>query len=352
MAQSAATRVTVGVDTHGDLHVAAALDQLGRHLDTVSIPTTPAGYHSLLTWSRGLGPVEAFGIEGTGSYGAELTRHLRQAGQVVLEVNRPDRQARRRGKSDPVDALAAARAVQSGDAAVVPKAQDGMVEMLRALRVARQTAVKARTQAINAIKALLVTAPADLREQLRERSVTELVHTAAGFDPGRLTCPAAATRMALRLLAERHQVLTAEINQLTKQLKRLTAKAAPDLVALNGVGPDSAAALLIAAGDNPERLRSDAAFSMLCGASPIEASSGKTVRHRLNRGGDRQANAALYRIVLSRLRYDQQTQHYVARRTAEGLSKKEIIRCLKRYVAREVFAVLTQTSRPHHPAAA
>jgi transposase len=346
-------RITVGVDTHLDVHVAHACDQLGRRVATVQVPTTPAGYQDLLAWARGLGEVEAWGVEGTGSYGAALARFLHAEGQVVLEVNRPDRAARRRhGKSDPLDAQAAARAVQAGQVTVVPKAGDGQVEMIRSLRVGRQTAMRARTQTINALHALLVTAPAELREQLRGLSVTWLVRAAAELEPGPITSPLAAAMLALHTLAGRYQALSAEITTLTTELDRLTTKAAPQLVALFGVGQDSAGALLVAAGDNPGRLRSDACFSMLCGASPIEASSGKTTRHRLNRGGDRQANAALYRIVLVRLCHDQQTKDYMARRLKQGKSKKEIIRCLKRYVAREVFAALNQMGQDALTAAA
>jgi transposase len=346
IAHARPTRVTIGVDTHGDVHVAHAKDQLGRRLETVSIPTTPTGYQDLLAWARGLGQVQAWGVEGTGSYGAGLARYLRKAGQVVLEVNRPDRAARRRrGKSDPVDAEAAARAVQAGEVTIVPKAADGQVEMLRSLRVARTTAMRARTQAVNALRSLLVTAPAELREQLRGLSAVRLVRCAATLDPGRLTSPTAAAMLALGTLARRYQALDAEITALDSELDQLTATAAPGLLALFGVGPDVASALLIAAGDNPRRLRSEAAFSMLCGSSPIKASSGKTTRHRLNRGGDRQANAALYRIVIVRLRWHQPTKDYMARRTTEGKSKKEIIRCLKRYVAREVFAVLREMNQ-------
>jgi transposase len=258
----------------------------------------------------------------------------------VVEVNRPDRQARRRrGKSDPLDAEAAARAVQAHQGSI-PKAGDGQVEMIRSLRVARASASKARTQAINALKGLLVTAPAELREQLRGLSTVQLVHTAAALQPGKVTTPLAAATLGLRTLARRYQALSAELTTLDAELDRLTRAAAPRLLARFGVGADSAGALLVAAGDNPERLRSDAAFAMLCGASPIEASSGKTRRHRLNQGGDRQANAALYRIVVARLRHDHKTQEDVARRISQGKSKKEAIRCLKRYVAREVFAVL------------
>jgi transposase len=342
MPQPRSTRVTVGVDTHAEVHVAVAKDAFGRRLDATSVPTTPAGYAELLGWAQRLGQPDAWGIEGTGSFGAGLARFLRAHGQVVVEVNRPDRQARRRrGKSDPLDAEAAARAVQAHEGSL-PKAGEGQVEMIRSLRVARASAIKARTQAINALKALLVTAPAELREQLRGLSTVRLVHTAAELEPGPVTTPVAAAMLGLRTLARRYQALSAEITTLDVELDRLTRTTAPKLLALFGVGADSAGALLVAAGDNPERLRSDAAFSMLCGASPIEASSGKTRRHRLNRGGDRQANAALHRIVVARLRHDHKTQDYLARRISQGKSKKEAIRCLKRYVAREVFAVLPQ----------
>jgi transposase len=344
MAHTAPPQVTIGVDTHKDLHVAAARDQLGRRLATTMAPATSAGYAQLLAWAQGLGEPVTWGVEGTGSYGAGLARFLCAHGQRVLEVNRPDRAARRRhGKSDPVDADAAARAVQAGEATGTPKAQDGTVEMVRSLRVARQTAVKARTQAINAIKALLVTAPDELRERLAGLSTTRLIRQAAAMDPDRLATPTAAATLALGGLARRYQHLDAEITLLTGTLDQLTATAAPKQRAQLGVGPDSAAALLIAAGDNWQRLHSEAAFAALCGASPVEASSGKTRRHRLNRGGDRQANAALHRIVIVRLRWHQPTRDYAARRTTEGKTKKEITRCLKRYVAREVFAVLHQT---------
>ena len=347
----------MGVDTHKDIHVASAKNALGRKVATTQIPTTPAGYTQLLDWARRLGPIDAFGIEGTGSYGAGLTRHLRAHGQRVIEVNRPDRAARRRhGKSDPVDAEAAARTVQAGDATGTPKTGDGGVEMIRTLRIARSSAVKARTQASNTLQALLVTAPAALREQFRGLSTTKLVHaattaTATGATADRELphTPTDAVLLALASLAGRHLALTAEITTLDKHLDTLTTDTAPDLIALFGVGPETAGALLIAAGDNPTRLHTEAAFAMLCAAAPIEASSGKTVRHRLNRGGNRQANAALYRIVLVRLRYHQPTRDYMTRRTTEGKTKKEIIRCLKRYVAREVYTALTKINNSGQP---
>ena len=228
----------------------------------------------------------------------------------------------------------------AGQATAIPKTGDHLVEMVPCLRVARATAIKARTQAANALRALVVTAPAELREQLRELSAKILSSTATRLRPGPILTTEAATKLALRLLGQRYPALEAELAVVDAELDRLTAQAAPGLRRLCGVGPEIAGALLVAAGDNPERLHSEAAFAMLCGASPIPASSGKTVRHRLNRGGDRQANTVLYRIVVVRLRWHQPTRAYLARRTKQGLSKREIIRCLKRYVAREVFAAL------------
>jgi transposase len=335
--------VTVGIDTHAEVHVAAAFDQMGRPLGHLEIPTTPAGYRQLLVWVRGLGPVVAFGMEGTGSYGAGLARYLASESCRVVEVNRPNRQTRRRrGKSDPIDAEAAARAVLAGEAHGVAKADTEAVGMVRTLRVARRSALKARTQASNQVQAILVCAPAPLRQELRQLSLPELVQRAASFRPGPMSNATVASKLALRCLAMRHQALTDEIEFLDVELRRLTAVTAPALCRLKGVGADVAGALLVAAGDNPERLRSEASFANLCGASPIPASSGKTNRHRLNRGGDRIANNALWRIVMVRLATDEQTQNYMIRRTLEGRSKREIIRCLKRYVAREVYRALLE----------
>lgn len=352
IAQIAPASVVIGVDTHKDLHVAVALDSLGRRVDSTTIPTTAAGYRQLAAWAQGLGEVEAFGVEGTGSYGAGLARHLRTSRYRVVEVVRPNRQARRRnGKSHPADAEAAARAVLSGEADGHPKSGDDMVEMIRVLRVARGSAIKARTQALNALKPLVVTAPVELRDQLRGLATGALVATAVRLRPSNATTTAAANKTALRALAGRYHALDAEIAALDAQLDELTAEASPKLVDTFGVGPDTAGALLVAAGDNPDRLRSEAAFAMLCGAAPVEASSGKTVRHRLNRGGDRQANAALYRIVIVRMRYHAPTRAYVERRTNQGKSKTEIIRCLKRYVAREIYGILHDTADPANLAA-
>jgi len=336
-----ARRVTAGADTHRDQHVVAALDERGAELGVRPFPTTPAGHQALLAWLQGFGAVERVGVEGTGSYGAGLTRFLHAEGVVVVEVNRPNRQLRRsHGKSDPVDAVAAARAAQSGQAAGEAKTRNGAVEAIRALRVARRSARHGRITAINQMRALLVSGPDDLRETLRGSTVSKLVTTAARLRPADPTTAAGATRFALRELARRVQSLEAECKRLDTLLESLVAATAPELVASFGVGTDTAGALLVSAGDNPERLRSEAAFAHLCGVAPIDASSGLTSRKRLNRGGDRSANQALWRIVMVRMVFEPRTRAYVVRRTAEGRSKREIIRSLKRYVARELYRCL------------
>jgi transposase len=334
--------VTLGVDTHAELHVAAALDERGRLLGTCTIPTTTVGFGELVRWINHYGELAQVGIEGTGSYGAGLARWLRARNVTVVEVDRPDRRTRRRrGKSDSVDAEAAARAVLAGTATAQPKAGTGAMEMVRTLRVARQSAIKARTQAANELHALVVTAPDAMRAQLRRLKLAQLVGTAAAFRPSpELTTPAAATELALKTIAVRYQQLSAEIEALDKHLDQLVAKAAPALVAIKGVGTDIAATLLTVAGDNPDRLNNEGAFAHRVGVAPIEASSGKITRYRLNRGGDRQGNRALYLLAVGRMGWDPATKAYVERRTAEGRTKPEIIRCLKRYIARELYPVL------------
>jgi transposase len=333
--------IVVGVDTHRDSHVAVALDAIGGRLGERAVATTRAGYAELDRWARSLGPVRAFGIEGTGSYGAALARHLRAAGHLVREVDRPDRSARRRlGKSDPIDAELAARAVLAGTATTLPKAADGSVEMLRMLVLTKRSAHEARTAARLQLRALLVTAPAELREQLGDLSRAALLDRCAALRPGPLVTPLAVTRHSLRLLARRSLALGAEIGETEARIEALVTVHAPALLATYGVGPDCAATLLVAAGDDPDRLASEAAFAGLCGVNPIPASSGRTQRHRLDRGGDRQADAALYRIVVVRMRHHAPTRAYVARRTTEGRTKREIMRCLKRYAARELFPLI------------
>ncbi len=310
--------ITVGVDTHKDVHVAVALDALGRRLGDLQIPTTTIGYDQLHSWAAGLGHVSAFGVEGTGSYGAGLTRHLSHHGIHIIEVNRPDRTTRhRKGKSDPIDA---------------------------------ESAVKARTQAVNQLKAVLVTAPAELRESLNGLGPVALLERCAGLRPGQPTTPLTAAKYALRMLARRALTLQSEAQQLREQLATLTTAAAPALLQLTGVGPDTAAALLLAAGDNAHRLHSEAAFAALCGSNPVAAWSGKITRYRLNRGGNRQAHVALHRAVVTRMHWHEATQIYVARRTTEGKTKPEIMRCLKRYLARQVYRALPITPAHDKPA--
>jgi transposase len=337
--------ITGGVDTHKDIHVAAALDGVGKLLGTQSFPTTATGYRALLAWLRGLGTVVAVGVEGTGSWGAGLARYLAAEDVKVLEVNRPNRQhRRRRGKSDPADAEAAARAVLAEQATGTPKATNGAIESVRLLRLARRSATKGRTQAANQIHSVIDTAPEELRDQLIGLPTSARIARCARLRPADIATPIGAAKLALVSLARRWSALDTEIEMLGVELGRLVAVAAPSLMAVKGVGTEVAGALLTAAGDNPDRLGSEASFAALCGASPIEASSGRSQRHRLNRGGDRQANCALYTVVLNRLTWDDRTRSYMARRTAEGKSKREAIRCLKRYVARELYREIRKIS--------
>lgn len=340
-----ALEVTGGIDTHGETHHAAVVDRLGRHLADREFEATGGGYRKLLAWLLSFGAVTAVGVEGTGAYGAELARVLAGGGLKVVEVDRPDRKTRRlKGKSDPIDAYAAAEAVASGRASGIPKTRSGVVEAVRALRVPRRSAVKSRTQAVNQARQLLVTAPEALRSQLRGLSAAALAKACARLRPGSdLADPLHAAKAALRRLGRRILALTEEIDELEAELKALTTQAAPELLALQGVGADVAGQLLATAGDNPDRLHSEAAFAHLCGVAPIPASSGRRDRHRLNRGGDRAANHALHTITLCRLRWDERTRTYMDRRTRQGLSKKDIMRCLKRHIAREVYRVLMRS---------
>jgi transposase len=330
-----------GVDTHDDVHVAAVCDRLGAVLGTRAFPTTPSGYRGLLRFLASFGQIDAVGVEGTGSYGSGLARHLTSEGIAVIEVNRPNRQVRRaHGKTDTVDAIAAARAVISGPATVAPKSHDGTVEALRSLQIVHRAAHKARTQALNQLHSLIVTAPEPVRGQLRALPRRRMLQTCQSYRPGDRDDLVSVLKLALRELAHRVADLDAQIARIAARRRRLLTQTAPTLIAIIGVGPDTATTLLLAAGDNPDRLGSPASFAALLGASPIPASSGKTNRMRLNRGGDRLGNAALWRIVITRMASQPATRTYVERRTKEGLSKPEIIHCRKRYVAREVFNAL------------
>ncbi len=334
-----------GVDTHKQTHVAAVLDRVGQLLGTSEFPATSAGYRELLGWLRGHGAVSLIGVEGTGSYGAGLARYLARAGIPVVEVIRPNRQLRRRrGKSDPVDAEAAARAALSREADVAPKSADGPVEAMRMIRLARSSAVKARTQAANQIDALVTCSPQSLRSRLQGLSLPRIIKRARRWHQSDIRDPLCACRATIARLARRWSLLGAEIEDYDKQLHQLTEQVCPELLARPGVGLEVASCLLVAAGDNPDRLHSEASFAALCGVSPLDASSGQQRRHRLNRGGNRDANRALWVVAMTRLRVDARTKEYSARRTQEGRTKPEILRCLKRYIARELYSILLRTT--------
>jgi transposase len=331
--------VTGGVDTHADTHVAAAIDDNGGLLGVESFPATEAGFAELLGWLIGFGSVIQIGVEGTGSWGVGLSRFLTGAGVVVVEVDRPNRQQRRKvGKSDPSDAVSAARAALSGSVAVTPKSRNGTVEQMRVLLVARRSARQQRIQTLNQLRHLVFCAPEPIRIRFKDRYKTGLVTEAANMRPHKGSDPILfTTNVVIRNLARRIQALNTEIREIDQMLTELIVRTAPSLLNLHGVGTDTAASLLVAAGDNPDRLHNERSWAHLCGTTPLPASSGKVTRHRLNRGGDRQANAALHRIVLTRMSSHPETKAYVNRRRAEGLNTAEIMRCLKRYVARQTY---------------
>lgn len=334
--------IIIGIDTHKATHVAVAIDTQGARLAALTIPTNPKGYSELERWSQSHGKVLAFGIEGTGSYGAGLSRHLLSQGHTVVEVTRPNRQLRyTQGKTDSLDAEGAARSVLSGQATARPKTQTGSSEMIRHLKIARDTAVKSRSQAMVTLKTLIINAPAELREALDHiRGKVTLIRHIAAFRPGDIDTPVASAKMAMKALARRWLWLHDEIIVHDAELERLVRERAPTLMASHGIATLTIAEMLILVGDDPTRIRSEAAFAKLCGVCPIPASSGQTRRFRLNRGGNRQANAALYRVAIVRMRSHEPTLAYVKKRTKYGKSKSEIIRCLKRYIIREIYSQL------------
>ena len=326
------------MDTHAGMHVAAALDPLGGLPGVREFPAAAAGYAALLSWLTGFGDLALAGVEGTGSYGAGLARSLAAARVRVVEVDRADRQDRRRaGTSDPLDAVSAARAALSGRAAGAPKGRDGAVEAIRALMAARRSARNERAQAISQARSLIVTGPDELRARFTRYSAAALAEGIAALRPRPGDAAGYAVRVALREPGRRVEFPGGQLERLDDLIVPLVTARAPGLLSLSGVGPGTAALLLAAAGDHPERLRSEAARAHLCGLAPVPASSGKARRHRLNRGGNREADHALWRIVITQMSARPATRACVERRTSEGLSKKEIIRCLKRYVAREVY---------------
>jgi transposase len=343
-----AQRIYCGIDTHADTHHAAIITDTGVLLEHRQFDTTADGYDDLTTWIRQHGDPISVGVEGTSSYGAGISRHLRRHHIAVVEVPRPNRKLRRNnGKSDPIDAEAAARAVLARHQLCEPKHGDGPIEAIRTLRVARSSAVKAATASMNAIRSMLVTAPDAPRTQLRGHSAKALLDACISLDVDltALTDPTNATNLALRSLAQRTRELRREADELKKHLAKLVDEVAPRTSEVFGLGPDTAAALLVTVGDNPQRLRTESSFAHLCGVAPIPASSGKTTRHRLHRGGDRRANQALHTAIIVRLRYSEKARAYADRRTSEGKSMPEIIRCQKRYLAREVFTALRHDYR-------
>lgn len=338
-----ATGLVAGVDTHTDIHTLAILTAHGAVVSTATFTADGRGYAALIDALAAAGPVRGIGVEGTNSYGAGLTRALQSAGHTVLEVLRPTRQVRRtKGKSDPVDAVEAARTVLSGRGISIPKDTNTAAESIRFLLGARKRFVSSMTSISNAIKALLITAPESVRARYRDMDTDALLRRLAGSRPGSdLAGPADAAGLALKTMACAHQELSDRVAGIETQLHELVKAHHPALLDVYGVGTLVAAQLAVTAGGNPGRIRNEASFAALCGAAPIPASSGRTNRHRLNRGGDRQGNAALHRIALVRMRHDAKTRAYVERRTHDGKSKKEIIRCLKRAIVREIYRALT-----------
>lgn len=348
-----------GVDTHRDTHCAAVIDMQGRALGTATFPVSAEGYRRLHRWLAGFGSLDRVGVESSGGYGAGLVRHLGAVGVRVLEVNRCHAHTRhRQGKDDRIDALMAARHVLAGVDLVLPKRTDGAVEALRVVRVARAGAIKARSAAFCQLDQVIVSAPQALREHIAQaggRAARVRVCAALRPDMARLQDSTQATKLALAGIARRIRLLTEEIECFDRELTCMIGTLAPRTLALVGVGPEVAGQLLVSAGENIERLHGEAAFAALCGVSPLPAGSGRTDgRHRLSRSGDRQANRALHIIALARLSHCDTTRAYMARRLAQGKSKREVIRCLKRYIAREVFGVLLADLRsgPHAAGAA
>lgn len=330
--------VYAGIDTHADTHHVAIIDELGGELGDAEFTTTSAGYRQILAFILTFGALIRVGIEGTASYGAGITAYLRTQHVTVKEVIRPNRQTRRNGKSDPIDAYAAARSLAINEDLPIPKLLGGDIDLIRVILKTPRTAVKARTAALVQIKNFLITADSATREAHASLSNDSLITALATVEPE----PGELLLRGLRRLAHRVQYLDTEITAAEVELEELTTTVAPALRHAPAIGTISAAQLLVTAAENPERVKSKAAFAALCGASPIPASSGKTQRHRLNRGGDRQANAALHRIVMVRMSHDERTQDYIERRTGQGKSTREVMRCLKRHIANEVYIHLTR----------
>lgn len=344
--------IIIGVDTHKSNHIAVAINTQGARLGSTTIPTNRQGYCDLENWAAGFGKIKAFGIEGSGSYGAGLSRDLLAKGYVVLDVMRPNRQIRYlQGKSDSLDAEGAARSVLNGQATAQAKTQTGSSEMIRHLKIARDSAVKAKSQAMITLKTLIINAPTELRDTLDQiKGPISLVRHIAALRPGKISSPTASAKAAMRAIARRWLTLHEEIRDHEQELEVMVQERAPELMASHGISTMTVAEMLILLGDNPQRIKSEAALAKMCGVCPIPASSGKTHRMRLNRGGNRQANAAIYRVAIVRMRGHEPTKTYARRRTAEGKTRREIVRCIKRYIVREIYRNLCPSPAPQNSA--
>ena len=331
--------VSIGVDTHKDVHVAVAFDALGVELGSREVAATEAGYGALLCWAREFG-VPAFAVEGCGSYGAGLARFLELGGVAVWECERPRRRDRRRGKSDLIDAAVAGRRLLAGEGLCLPRGGGGRREDLRLLLLERRSAIRARTATLNQLSALVVTAPAHVRRRLGTLSGERLARAAS-----RQRSSADVTAAVLRRLGRRVEHLSREVAELERTLAAVVSEVAPDLLSEPGVGPVCAAQLLVSSGDQ-KRMASEASFAALAGTSPVEASSGKQQRHRLNRGGDRQLNWALHVIALARIRHHAETAAYYERLLATGKTRREARRCVKRALARHFYRRLRELPTP------
>lgn len=332
-------KVIAGIDTHTDTHHVAVISETGEHLADKEFFAVGSGYRTIIEFITTFGTVLAVGVEGTGSYGAEVARVLAREGIQVLEVMRPNRQGRRlHGKSDPLDAYQAAEAALAGSRVSTPKARNGAVEALRVLRAERSTAMRAKVAVMTQIRSILVSAPEALRARYRSMTSTAMIAALEKSRPSAdVNDPITTTAIVLKRLARRCRALEQELALIDTELDALVTAHAPMLRDLRGVGTDTASQLLVTVGDNPERITTEAKFAALVGVAPVPASSGKTTRHRLSRSGDRQANKAIHHIALVRMSCDARTKTYVSKRRQEGKNSKEIIRCLKRYIAREIY---------------
>lgn len=342
-------KVILGVDTHKDFHHVAVMSTLGEALADRQFPTTGAGYTDLMDWVATQGEVLRAGLEGTGSYGAALAKRLQAAGITVIDVIAPDKQERRlRGKTDQIDAYAAARAVLAQRARTVPKTRDGDVEAIRVLHTAKRLVVKQSTETMNQLKAMLVSAPESLREQLHGLSGKPLARACKALRVRKEDCTVTKyTKTVLKSLGNSYLDSKARAEALCKDYTALIQGYAPELLDIYGIGPDVAATLLTVAGENVDRIPDESAFAHLCGTAPIPASSGKTNRYRLNRGGNRQGNAALHRIIVTRLKGHEETRTYLAKTLARGKTKREAMRLLKRYLCRTIYPALIKIQKHH-----